>query len=92
MPNRRVPTASNSVTPTVREHARQRYDKLEAGRTELIGRLRSLDEKARGHPSYNRAQKLLNETFRKSKLTQRLAVLQAASWMIDVLEQVTMIL
>ena len=31
--------------------------------------------------------KLLNDTFRKSRLAQRLAVLQAAAWLIDVLEQ-----
>jgi hypothetical protein len=31
--------------------------------------------------------KLLNDTFRKSKLAQRLAVLQAAAWLIDILER-----
>lgn len=41
------------------------------------------------HPGYKRALKLLNDTFRKSKLAQRLAVLQAAAWLIDVLERVT---
>lgn len=44
------------------------------------------------HPGYKRALKLLNDTFRKSKLPQRLAVLQAAAWLIDILEQVTMML
>jgi hypothetical protein len=36
-----------------------------------------------------RAQTPFNDTFRKSKLGQRLAVLQAASWLIDILEQLT---
>jgi len=35
---------------------------------------------------------LLNDTFRKAKLTQPLAVLQAAALLIEVLEQVTMML
>jgi hypothetical protein len=32
---------------------------------------------------------LLNATFRKASLAQRVAVLQAASWLIDLLENVT---
>jgi hypothetical protein len=91
IPDRKPPTAKPSAS-TPREHPRRHYSKLEAGRAELIARLHALDEKAQKHPSYKRALKLLNETFRKSKLTQRLAVLQAASWVIDVLEQVTMLL
>jgi hypothetical protein len=51
-----------------------------------------LGENARRHPGYKRALRLLNNIFRKSKLPQRLAVLQAAAWLIDVLEQVTMTL
>jgi len=69
---------------------RQRYDDLEARRTELVGRLRTLGEGAQRHPGYKRALKLLNDTFRKSKLAQRLAVLQAAAWLIDILEKLTM--
>jgi predicted RNA polymerase sigma factor len=66
---------------------RQRYDELEARRAELIARLQGLGAKAQAHPAYKRALKLLNDTFRKSKLAQRLAVLQAAAWLIDVLER-----
>lgn len=69
---------------------RQRYDELEARRTELVRRLRTLGEGAQRHPGYKRALKLLNDTFRKSKLAQRLAVLQAAAWLIDILEKLTM--
>jgi hypothetical protein len=66
---------------------RQRYDDLEKRRAELIGRLRALGGKAQTHPGYKRALTLLNETFRKSKLAQRVAILQAAGWLIDVLER-----
>lgn len=65
---------------------RQRYEALEHRRQELIARLARLDDKARGSPSYARAMTLLNATFRKSKLVQRAAVLQAAQWLIDLAE------
>ena len=68
---------------------RQRYDDLEARRAELVVRLRALGETARAHPGYKRALKLLNETFRSSKVAQRLAILQAAAWLIDILERLT---
>lgn len=68
---------------------RQRYDALEARRTQLVARLRDLGGKARLHPGYKRALTLLNDTFRKSKLAQRLAVLEAAAWLIDLLEKLT---
>jgi hypothetical protein len=71
---------------------RQRYDDVEAHRAELVARLRALSDKAQAHPGYKRAMKLLNETFRKSKLGQRLAVLQAAAWLIDILERLTEIM
>ena len=67
----------------------QRYDELEARRAALVVRLQSLGETGQQHPGYKRALKLLNDTFRKSKLAQRLAVLEAAAWLIGVLEQLT---
>lgn len=85
---RRLPGAANGEKP--RGTFRQRYDELEARRTELVARLRALGEGAQRHPGYKRALKLLNDTFRKSKLAQRLAVLQAAAWLIDILEKLTM--
>jgi hypothetical protein len=85
----RKPPASPTKSPTVRGTFRQRYDELETRRTELVERLRALGEAAKKHPGYNRALKLLNDTFRKSKLAQRLAVLQAAAWLIDILEKLT---
>lgn len=70
-----------------RQSFRQRYDELEARRTELAARLHLLGEIAKRHPAYKRALKLLNDIYRREKLPQRLAVLQAAAWLIDVLEK-----
>jgi hypothetical protein len=53
----------------------------------LVARLTSLGEAGQQHPGYKRALKLLNDTFRKAKLAQRLSVLQAAAWLIGVLEK-----
>ena len=90
MPNRRPPLPP--IAPPAdkpRGTFRQRYDELEARRAELMRRLRALGDGAQRHPGYKRALKLLNDTFRKSKLAQRLAVLQAAAWLIDILEKIT---
>ena len=87
MPNRRPPpTRAKAAAPT-RASFRKRYDDLEAKRGALIARLRMLGGISRQHPGYKRALTLLNGTFRKSKVAQRLAVLEAAAWLIDVLEQ-----
>jgi len=69
---------------------RKRYDEAEAQREKLITRLSSLGSAATRHPGYRRARKLLNDAFRQSSLAQRVAILQAASWLIDVLEQLTL--
>lgn len=90
MPNRN--SSSNSLAAAVRGDFRQRYDEVESRRGELIERLNNLGDGARAHPGYKRALKLLNETFRKSKLAQRLAVLQAAAWLIDILERLALTL
>ena len=90
MPHRRPPALRDNATPTARANFRQRYDELEAQRAALIARLRKLSKDAHQHPSYKRALKLLNGTFRRSKLGQRLAVLEAAAWLIDVLEWITL--
>jgi hypothetical protein len=90
MPPRRPPvpsTASSSAAP--RGTFRQRYDDLESRREALVARVRSLSSGAQQHPGYKRALKLLNDTFRKSKLAQRLAVLEAAAWLIDILEKLS---
>ena len=92
MPHRRTPAPRPNGSSPARGTFRQRYDELEAQRAALVSRLRRLGDPAQQHPGYKRALKLLNDTFRKSKLAQRLAVLQAAAWLIDVLERLTTIL
>ncbi len=88
MPNRNPSNSNAAAAP--RGDFRQRYDDVESRRIELIERLNNLSDGARAHPGYKRALKLLNETFRKSKLAQRLAVLQAAAWLIDILERLAL--
>jgi hypothetical protein len=88
MPARRPP-ASPASPSSAQGTFRQRYDNLEARRTALVERLRALGGGAQKHPGYKRALTLLNDTFRKSKLAKRLAVLQAAAWLIDILEKIT---
>jgi hypothetical protein len=80
----------NKPVSQKRQSFRQRYDELEARRTELSVRLHSLGEAARKHPGYERALTLLNNICRKEKLAGRLAVLQAAAWLIDVLEKLAL--
>ena len=72
-----------------RQSFRKRYDRLETRRAELSARLLSLGNAARQHAGYKRALKLLNEIYRKEKLARRVAVLQAATWLIGILENLT---
>ena len=71
---------------------RARYDALEQRRAELLERLEGLGERARRNPGYARARTLLNTTFRKAKLVQRAAILEAADWLIAVVDRTTMVL
>src|SRR5260221_6419451 len=87
MPHRRSSIALAKSHPQKRPSFRQRYEELEVRRAELSERLHLLGEAAQRHPGYKRALKLLNDIYRKEKLAQRLAVLQAAAWLIDILER-----
>jgi hypothetical protein len=78
-------------TPGTTKNFRQRYDALEQRREELIARLTALGARARDNPGYGRARTLLNQTFRKSSLVQRAAVLEAAAWLIGLLDRSTML-
>jgi hypothetical protein len=92
MPERRPPTSVSTAPgtkPPAPRNFRARYDDLEAKRRALVSRLEMIGGNAPKHPGYRRALTLLNDTFRRSKLAQRLAVLQAASFLIDVLERVS---
>lgn len=86
MPSRRR-TASAAKSPSPRSGFRKRYDAVEARRAALVARLTKLGEAGQRHPGYGHAFTLLNATFRRAKLAQRLAVLQSAAWLISVLEQ-----
>jgi hypothetical protein len=85
-PTDRTPSPSR---PQSGAHFRKRYEELEARRSALISRLTGLGDKGRAHVGYKRALKLLNDTFRKSSLVQRVAILEAAAWLIDILERLT---
>jgi hypothetical protein len=91
VPNRRPPAPSAKPSSPTRAGFRERYDEIEAHRTALVARLAALGEPGQQHPGYQRAFTLLNDTFRKAKLAQRLAILQAATWLIDLLEKLTTI-
>jgi len=88
MPGRPTKSTTGSTPAIARRRSfRQQYDDLEARRAELCGRLRRLGNKAEVHPAYKGALKLLNNIYRKEKLAQRLAVLQSAAWLIEILEK-----
>jgi hypothetical protein len=87
IPYRRPENPSHNSAPQKRQSFRQRYDELENRRTQLSARLQSLGDSARKHPGYKRTMTLLNEIYRREKLPQRVAVLQSAAWLIDILEK-----
>ena len=82
-------TTGSRPAAAPRRSFRQQYDDLEARRAELRARLCALGHRAEGHPAYKGALRLLDNVYRKEKLAQRLAVLQAASWLIGILEKLT---
>ena len=90
MPHRRL-AASRAKAPQ-RRTFRERYDALETQRAELSVRLHLFGEAAQRHPVYKRAEKLLNDTYRKERVRQRPAVLKSAAWLISLLEQLPGIL
>ena len=68
---------------------RQRFENLEAKREALLARLSVMRDDAKQHPGHRRALTLLNASFRRASVAQRVAVLQAAEWLIQVLERMT---
>jgi len=87
MPNRQPPKSKASTASF-----RARYDALEARRDELMARVAALAERAGPHPAHGRARTLLGTQFRKASLVQRAAVLEAADWLITVLDRAAMLL
>jgi hypothetical protein len=86
MPHRRPPPKPHHKTAEVSTFRKQ-FAALEHKREELLRRLANTQAAAgRAHPGAKRALTLLNQTFRKASVAQRLAVLQAADWLIRVIE------
>jgi hypothetical protein len=71
---------------------RARYDDLEQRREELMARVAELAQRGSPHPALGRARTLLNTRFRKASLVQRAAVLEAADWLIVMIDRATMLL
>ncbi len=88
MPNRATRTTRKPRAATFRA----RYDDLEKRREELMARLAELAQRGAPHPALGRARTLLNTTFRKASLVQRAAVLEAADWLIMMIDRATMLL
>jgi len=82
-----MPKRDRSEGKSPRRSFRARYDALEQKREHLIARLGELGETARANPAHARARKLLNETFRGASLVQRAAILEAAAWLIALLDR-----
>lgn len=80
------PAAAASAAVETNRSFRQRYEDLEASRVQLLARLDRHMKVIRTHPSAKRALKLLNDTFRSASLAQRAAILQAAEWLISLIE------
>jgi hypothetical protein len=83
---------SGGVKSRQKASFKARYAEAERRRADVMQRLRRLNERARAHPGYGRAATLLNQTFRKASVAQRLATVQAAEWLIDILENLTMLI
>ena len=82
MPRKSVPKAKASP---VQFH--KRFDELEKRRALLLTQLNTLGEYATKSPAYRNALTLLNAKFRRASLVQRGAILEAAAWLIDLLER-----
>lgn len=75
----------------MRQHKKPRpgsHAGLGAEREALLRRLKDLDPAAKAKPGYRSALVLLNRKFRTARPAARLGILQAASFMVNVLERV----
>ena len=65
----------------------KRFEELEKRRTLLLTQLNALGDYATKFPAYRNALTLLNAKFRRASLIQRGAILEAAAWLIDLMER-----
>lgn len=83
-------TANDAAPPAAQPDRkigfRRRYDAMERRRLALVARLNALGERGPAHPMFAKAMTLLTRSFRKARLVQRAAVLQAAEWTINLIE------
>jgi hypothetical protein len=77
----------NGTRAAVTRSAKPNPEKLEAEREALLRRLEALEPRSRDRPGYGSALKLLNQKFRLATVSARLGILQAADFMIGVLEK-----
>jgi hypothetical protein len=84
----RRPLPSGGKSASGKRKLNQQYEEAERRRAAILHRLAGLNDAVRAHPAYRRALTLLNQTFRKVSVPQRPAVLEAAEWLIDVLESI----
>lgn len=70
------------------KRAKLSLDRLESDREALLRRLGHLNSGAKLLPGYRSALILLNSRFRRANLATRLALLQAAQFMVEVLERI----
>jgi HAMP domain-containing protein len=64
---------------------------LERRREQLLQRLENLDPSVKSRPGYRSALRLLNQKFRAATLTARLGILEAAAFMVNVLENLPLV-
>jgi hypothetical protein len=77
-----------AAKPARATRAKRSLDQLEADREALLRRLSHLNSGAKRLPGYRTARVLLNAQFRRANLATRLALLQAAQFMVEVLERI----
>lgn len=88
MPHRQRPPGRPAIAVAPpKQTFRKRFVTLDAERDRLVARLTALGEIVKRHPSHNRALTLLNTSFRRASLAQRGGILQAAEWLIDLMER-----
>jgi len=86
MPSTRKPRQARALASSSRVPLSTSHDALEARREALLQRLERLDDVAKNSRGYRSSMTLLNRKYRKATLAARLGILQAAAFMIEVLE------
>lgn len=86
MPRRLLPKAKAAAG-----QFHKRFDELEKRRALLLTQLNTLGEAAAKSPAYRNALTLLNTKFRRASLVQRVGILEAAAWLIDLMERMPLL-